>query len=65
MIALQIILAVLVIMLISSIRVVPQATEFVIERLGKYKMTWSAGIHMLFPIIDRVSNRVSLKEQYF
>ena len=64
MITLQIILAVLVIMLISSIRVVPQATEFVIERLGKYKMTWSAGIHMLFPIIDRVSNRVSLKEQY-
>lgn len=50
-------------LLIFSIKIVPQATEFVVERLGKYKKTWSAGLHFLIPLIDRVANRVTLKEQ--
>jgi regulator of protease activity HflC (stomatin/prohibitin superfamily) len=51
------------VLLISCLRVVPQATEFVIERLGKYHKTWGAGLHFLIPVIDRVSKRVTLKEQ--
>ena len=59
-----IIIAVIVlVILIANLKIVPQATEYVIERLGKYKKTWSAGLHFLIPIIDRVSKKVTLKEQ--
>ena len=50
-------------LIISCLRVVPQATEYVIERLGKYQTTWSAGLHVLIPVIDRVAKKVTLKEQ--
>ena len=56
------IIAVVVIILLC-LRVVPQATEYVIERLGKYQTTWSAGLHILIPVIDRVAKKVTLKEQ--
>ena len=55
---------ILVIILISGIKIVPQATEYIIERLGKYSKTWDAGIHFLIPIIDRISKKVTLKEQF-
>ncbi len=55
--------AILGLILLGCLRVVPQATEFVIERLGKYHATWGAGLHILIPVIDRVSKRVTLKEQ--
>ena len=59
-----VILAVLVIvLLITNIRVVPQATEYVIERLGAFYATWETGLHIKVPIIDRVAKRISLKEQ--
>ena len=59
-----IILAVFVLILIfANIRIVPQATEFVIELLGKYKTTWSAGIHVKIPFIERIAKRITLKEQ--
>ena len=58
-----VIIAVVAVLLISCLRIVPQATEYVVERLGKYKHTWSAGLHCLIPVIDRVSKRVTLKEQ--
>lgn len=58
-----IVLAVLVVILLCSIRIVPQANAYVIERLGRYKSTWSAGIHILIPIIDRISRKVLIKEQ--
>ena len=54
---------ILIILILLCLRVVPQATEYVIERLGKYQKTWSAGLHFLIPVIDRVSKRVTLKEQ--
>ena len=54
---------VIIVVLLFCIKIVPQATEYVIERLGKYNKTWSAGLHFLIPIIDRVSNKVTLKEQ--
>ncbi len=49
--------------LISCIRIVPQATALVIERLGGYRGTWSVGLHVKAPFIDRVAKRVNLKEQ--
>ena len=54
---------VMVIVLFACLKIVPQATEFVIERLGKYNKTWSAGLHFLVPVIDRIAKRVTLKEQ--
>ena len=58
-----IIAAVVLVFVLSCLRVVPQATEHVIERLGKYKRTWDAGLHFLIPIIDRIAKKVTLKEQ--
>ena len=59
-----IILAVFILILIfANIRIVPQATEFVIELLGKYKTTWGAGIHVKIPFIERIAKRITLKEQ--
>ena len=49
--------------LISNIQVVPQAHAYVIERLGAYQMTWDTGLHFKVPFIDKVSKKVSLKEQ--
>lgn len=57
------ILALIIILLFTCLRIVPQASEYVIERLGKYDKTWSAGLHFLVPVIDRVSRKVTLKEQ--
>ena len=59
-----IILFVLIIVLLATnIVIVPQAAQFVVERLGVYSTTWNAGIHVKIPFIDRVAKRVSLKEQ--
>ncbi len=58
------IIAVLVLSLIvSCIKIVPQAQAFVVERLGGYQATWSVGMHFKVPIIDRIAKRVVLKEQ--
>ena len=54
---------VVLLILLCSLRIVPQATEYVIERLGKYKKTWGAGLHFLVPVIDVVAKKVTLKEQ--
>ena len=62
-IALLIILFVAIIVIDSSIRVVKQATAYVIERFGTYQTTWSVGFHMKWPVIDKVAKEVSLKEQ--
>lgn len=59
-----ILLIVLAVIVGFNLRIVPQATEYVIERLGKYYTTWSAGLRLKIPIIDRVSKRVTLKEQF-
>ncbi len=58
-----IILAVLIVVVVSNIKVVPQAHAYVIERLGAYSGTWSVGLHIKIPFIDRVAKRVTLKEQ--
>ena len=51
------------IIIAANIKVVPQSRAFVIERLGAYYKTWETGLHVLIPIIDRISKQVSLKEQ--
>lgn len=50
-------------LLISCVKIVPQARAMVVERLGAYQTTWSTGLHFKVPIIDRVARRVDLKEQ--
>ena len=54
---------VVVLILVTSIKIVPQASEYVVEFLGKYKTTWSAGIHWKWPIVERIANKITLKEQ--
>ncbi len=62
--ALIIILCLIVIVVIcSTIKIVPQAHAYVIERLGTYQATWSVGLHMKVPVIDKVAKKVTLKEQ--
>lgn len=63
MIALIIIAVVIIALIIGSVRVVNTGYEMVVETLGKYSATWSAGIHFKIPIVQRVVNRVSLKER--
>ncbi len=55
--------ALLVLILLLCLKIVPQAHEYVLERLGKYKRTWSAGLHFKIPVIDRIAKKVTLKEQ--
>lgn len=57
------ILIVVLLLIISCIKIVPQAQAMVIERLGGYKCTWSVGLHFKTPFVDRIANRVLLKEQ--
>ena len=54
---------VLLIIIASCIRIVPQAHAVILERLGAYKRTWGVGIHLKAPFIDRPTARMSLKEQ--
>ena len=58
-----IVLAIVLFILISNVKIVPQAHAYVVERLGGYKETWSVGLHFKVPMLDRVAKRVSLKEQ--
>jgi regulator of protease activity HflC (stomatin/prohibitin superfamily) len=52
-----------ILVVVTNIRVVPQAHAFVIERLGAYQSTWDVGLHVKIPFVDRVAKKVSLKER--
>jgi len=54
---------IVVILLFSCLRIVPQSNQHVIEFLGKYKTTWDAGLHFKIPILERVAKKITLKEQ--
>ena len=56
-------IVVILIVLVANIKIVPQATVYVVERLGAYYATWETGLHFKVPFIDRVAKRVSMKEQ--
>ncbi len=62
-IILTIIVILLVLLVVSCIKIVPQAQAYVVERLGAYQATWSVGFHFKVPFIDKVAKRVNLKEQ--
>ena len=62
-IALVVVLILIVLILLSCIKIVPQAHAYVVERLGAYQQTWSVGLHIKVPFIDKVAKRVVLKEQ--
>ena len=55
----------IMILIITNIRIVPQSDAYVIERLGAYHATWNVGLHVKMPLIDRIAKRVSLKEKVF
>ena len=57
-----ILIIILIILVISNIKIVPQAYAYIVERLGAYNATWSTGLHFKIPIIDRVAKKISLKE---
>ena len=61
-IILILIILIVIMLVVSNIRIVPQANAFVVERLGAYKETWQTGLHFKIPLIDRVARKVSLKE---
>jgi len=62
-VVLSIVGAIVLLILVSSIKIVRQTDKYVIERLGGYLTTWGVGIHMLIPFFDRISQRVTMKEQ--
>lgn len=57
-----VLLVIIIALIVTNIRIVPQANAFVIERLGAYRGTWQVGLHVKIPLIDKVSKRISLKE---
>jgi len=57
-----ILLLIVIFLLITNIRIVPQARAYVVERLGAYSSTWEVGLHFKIPLIDKISRKVSLKE---
>ena len=54
---------VVLLLIVTNIRIVPQSQAFILERLGGYMTTWQVGLHVKAPLIDRIANRVSLKER--
>lgn len=58
-----IVVVIALLIVVSCIKIVPQASAVILERLGAYKAAWSVGIHFKAPFIDKVARKVSLKEQ--
>lgn len=58
-----VVIAFIIVVLVSCIKVVQQAKALVVERLGAYQATWGVGIHFKMPFVERIARRVDLKEQ--
>lgn len=58
-----ILLILLIIVIAKTIRIVPQSYAYVVERIGAYNRTCNVGLHIMIPLLDRIANKVSLKEQ--
>ncbi len=61
--AIAVIILFILVVVISNIKIVPQAHAYILERLGGYHSTWSVGLHVKIPFIDRIARKVNLKEQ--
>lgn len=59
---LLVLFVVILVLLASCVKIVPQASAYVVERLGAYQGTWSVGLHFKLPILDKVAKRINLKE---
>ncbi|MCR4939106.1 MAG: SPFH/Band 7/PHB domain protein [Treponemataceae bacterium] len=62
-ILISVLIVFIVLIVIKNIRIVPQSQAYILERLGGYLTTWQVGLHVKMPFIDRVVNKVSLKER--
>ncbi|HVI42614.1 MAG TPA: SPFH domain-containing protein [Anaerovoracaceae bacterium] len=60
--AIILLIVIAIFLIITNIRIVPQARAYVVERLGAYHATWQVGLHIKIPLIDKISKKVSLKE---
>lgn len=58
-----ILLAIVLVIGVSCVKIVPQANAYVVERLGGYQATWNVGIHIKLPLVDKIARKVILKEQ--
>lgn len=58
-----VVLAIIFMIIIRNVRIVPQASCFIVERLGAYSATWGVGLHIKFPFVDRIAKIISLKEK--
>ena len=63
MIGIVILVVLVLVIIVSNVKIVPQAKAYVVERLGAYQDTWSVGLHLKVPFIDRIARRINLKEQ--
>ena len=61
--ALIVVLFIVLLLILTNVRIVPQSRAYVIERLGAYSSTWNVGMHVKVPFLDRVANSMSLKER--
>ena len=62
-IVISIVALILIIVVVTHIRVIKQTEKAIVERVGAYHATWGVGVHFLIPFIDRISSRISMKEQ--
>ncbi|MBD9219232.1 MAG: peptidase, partial [Clostridiales bacterium] len=53
-----ILIIIIAIILLANIKIVPQARAYVVERLGAYYATWSTGLHITIPILDRIAKKI-------
>ena len=60
--AVIVLIAIIIGLIVTNIRIVPQANAYVLERLGAYYGTWQVGLHFKIPLVDKVARKVSLKE---
>ncbi len=58
-----ILVVLLLVLIFSCVNIVPQASEYVVELLGRYKTTWSAGVHLKLPFLEKIARKITLKEQ--
>lgn len=58
-----ILIFIVVVLIVTNIRIVPQAHSYVVERLGAFQATWDVGLHVKIPLIDKIAKKVSLKER--